>query len=56
MGKAYTWPDNVASRIATLPDLDRGIPEADLRFWKAVEEGGTSALPLEVLAYLIRVA
>jgi DNA-directed RNA polymerase specialized sigma24 family protein len=56
MGKAYTWPDNVASRIAALPDLDRGIPEADLKFWEAVEEDGTVVVPLEVLAYLIRVA
>jgi DNA-directed RNA polymerase specialized sigma24 family protein len=56
MGRAYTWPDNVASRIAALPNLDRGIPQSDRRFWELVEEGDSSAMPLEVLAHLIRVA
>jgi hypothetical protein len=56
MARTYDWSPQIVEAIAALPRHDDGLATLDECFWTQVEATGAQAPPLEVLAYLVRVA
>jgi DNA-directed RNA polymerase specialized sigma24 family protein len=54
--KTYQWSPKVAASIATLPALDGQVSLTDPALWALVERPDATPLPLEVIAYLVRLA
>jgi mycothiol synthase len=56
MSATYTWSPRVERLIDALPLAGGRLPIDDGGFWSVVEAAGDTALPPEVLAYLVRIA
>jgi DNA-directed RNA polymerase specialized sigma24 family protein len=56
MARTYQWSPKVAAIIATLPMRDGQVSLRDPALWALIETHEATQLPLEVIAYLVRMA